>query len=235
MWSYYGSKTNLVDFYPAPKHDKIIEPFAGTARYSLKHFDKDVLLVDKYDVIVKIWQWLQKCSPADILGLPRFKAGDNINDHKYDCDEQRYLVGFLVGFGFTYPRKTATPRLHNRPNAMNYTIRQIASSLWKIKHWQVRHGSYESIKNQKATWFIDPPYQKGGHCYKCSNKSIDFEKLGAWARDRKGQVIVCENTSANWLPFRPMVKQNVLSGEHPEAIWTNEPTVYDNEQMVLFL
>ncbi len=59
MWSYYGAKTSIVDYYPKPKFDKIIEPFAGTARYALKYFDRDVLLVDKYDVIVKIWRWLQ--------------------------------------------------------------------------------------------------------------------------------------------------------------------------------
>lgn len=54
MWSYYGAKTNVINFYPRPKHDKIIEPFAGTARYALKYFDRDILLVDKYEVITKI-------------------------------------------------------------------------------------------------------------------------------------------------------------------------------------
>ena len=68
MWSYYGAKTNVIDHYPPPKCDKIIEPFAGTARYALKYFDREVLLVDKYDVIVKIWKWLQLCSPSDIYG-----------------------------------------------------------------------------------------------------------------------------------------------------------------------
>lgn len=37
MWSYYGSKTKLVDLYPPPKTDKIIEPFCGSAKYSLKY------------------------------------------------------------------------------------------------------------------------------------------------------------------------------------------------------
>ena len=52
MFSYYGSKSKVVDLYPRPKFDKIIEPFAGSARYALKYFDRDVLLVDKYEVIV---------------------------------------------------------------------------------------------------------------------------------------------------------------------------------------
>lgn len=234
MWSYYGAKTNIVDLYPPPKYQKIIEPFAGTARYALKYFDHDILLVDKYDVIVRIWKWLQQCSPKDILNLPRFKAGDKINDYQYDCEEQRFLVGFLVGFGFPHPRMTATPRLRNRPNAMNYTIKQIASQLWKIRHWEIRSGSYEEIENQKATWFIDPPYQVGGCKYKCSNKHLDYSKLATWCKTRYGQVIVCENNKATWMDFKPMVVQNVLSGKHRECIWSNEITAFDYVQQTLF-
>jgi site-specific DNA-adenine methylase len=231
MWSYYGSKTNIVDAYPRPKHSKIIEPFAGTARYALKYFDRDVLLVDKYEVIVKIWQWLQKCSSSDILGLPRFKKGDNINDVTYDCEEARLLTGFLVGFGFATPRDTATVRLRNRPNAQNYTIGRIAAELYKIRHWTIRHGSYNEIENEPATWFVDPPYQFGGHAYKHSNKKIDFDHLSQWSRDRKGQVIVCENTKATWMDFKPLVNQNCLSGKNLEAIWTNEVVSYAGRQL----
>ena len=235
MWSYYGSKTNVIDYYPAPKQGKIIEPFCGTARYALKYFDHEILLVDKYDVIIKIWKWLQLCSPSDVIGLPRFKKGDNINEHKYDCEEQRLLVGFLVGFGFPSPRTTASPRLRNRPNAMNYTINRIASQLWKIRHWEFVCGDYEEIQNQPATWFIDPPYQFGGHCYKHSNKKIDFEKLAGWSMEREGQIIICENMKATWLDFKPMKTQNVLSGSHSEGIWSNFPTAYDNIQTSLFI
>jgi hypothetical protein len=137
MWSYYGAKTNIVKHYPKPVHSKIIEPFAGTARYALRFFDREVLLVDKYEVIVRIWQWLQKCSPGDILGLPQFKMGENINSATYSCDEERFLVGFLVGFGSQSPRKTATTRLRNRPNASLFKMKSIASQLWKIRHWKL--------------------------------------------------------------------------------------------------
>ncbi len=235
MWSYYGAKTNIVKYYPRPKLHKIIEPFAGSARYALEYFECDVLLVDKYDVIIKIWKWLQQCSPSDILGLPRFKSGQNINEFTYDCEEQRLLIGFLVGFGFESPRKTATPRLRNRPNAMNYTIKRIAAQLYKIKHWTIQQGSYEDIPNQIATWFIDPPYEFGGHVYPHSNKKINYSSLAEWSRDRKGQVIVCENTKATWMDFKPMIQHQVLSGKNYEAIWTNEPTIYDNEQTQLEL
>lgn len=233
MWSYYGAKTNIIDLYPKPLHDKIIEPFAGTARYALKYWEKDVLLVDKYPVITEIWKWLQECSEQDVLALPTFKEGQNINDHVYDCDAQRYLVGFLVGFGFTNPRKIASPRSRHRPNSQKFTIKRIASQLYKIRHWEIRSGSYDDIENKVATWYIDPPYMFGGHAYICSNKKINFESLAEWCMTREGQTIVCENTRATWLPFVPMTKQQTLSGENSEAIWTNYHTHYNNIQQEL--
>lgn len=58
MWSYYGSKSKIIDYYPAPKFDKIIEPFAGSARYSLKFFDKNITLVDLSESVVNAWKYL---------------------------------------------------------------------------------------------------------------------------------------------------------------------------------
>jgi len=71
MFSYYGSKSKIVDYYPPPKHKRIIEPFAGSARYSLKYWQNDVLLVDKYPVIIEVWNYLKNASVNDILKLPR--------------------------------------------------------------------------------------------------------------------------------------------------------------------
>ena len=72
MFSYYGSKSKIVDYYPPPKHKRIIEPFAGSARYSLKYWQNDVLLVDKYPVIVEVWSYLKNASEADILNVALF-------------------------------------------------------------------------------------------------------------------------------------------------------------------
>ena len=69
MFSYYGSKSKIVDYYPPPKHKKIIEPFAGSARYSLKYFDRDILLIEKYEPLVKLWRWLQVATEKDIDNL----------------------------------------------------------------------------------------------------------------------------------------------------------------------
>src|SRR3990167_4387390 len=103
MWSYYGSKSKIVNYYPPPKYDKIIEPFAGSARYSLKYFDREVILVDKYDVIVRLWKWLQECKPSDILKLPKLKQGEFVSDFNLSYEEG-LLVGFLAGTAQGKPR-----------------------------------------------------------------------------------------------------------------------------------
>lgn len=132
MWSYYGSKANIVHLYPKPKHPKIIEPFAGTARYALRYFDRDVLLVDKYEVVVRIWKWLQKCSEQDILKLPRkLEVGMKLSSFTFDCDEAKWLMGFLVSKGVESPRYTVTDWVAiDRPNFANFLLKKISANLF---------------------------------------------------------------------------------------------------------
>lgn len=235
MWSYYGAKTNVVHLYPPPKYGKIIEPFAGTARYALKYWDREVLLVDKYDVIIKIWKWLQRCSPKDVLSLPRrIKPKESIESFKFDCEEAKMLMGFLISYGVEKPRVNATDKHLHRPNFVNFSLMRIAANLFKIKHWQFLNDSYENVPNETATWFIDPPYQFGGHSYVHNNKSIDFGQLGAWSRSRIGQVIVCESDKADWMDFIKMATHKGRTGMQHEVFWTNEPTSYGVKQMGLY-
>lgn len=234
MWKYFGSKGTIIQYYPKPQFDKIIEPFAGTARYALRYFDRDVLLVDKYELLINIWKWLQKCSPGDIRKLPRLKMGENIDDFNFDCEEAKNLVGFTIGFMTSTPRKTGTIKLKERPNFANFTLTKIEKSLYKIRHWQIECMSYDEIENQKATWFIDPPYLAGGENYVHSNKDIDYCHLANWCKSRKGQSIVCETEPANWLPFKPMRRHKTRNGFQYELIWSNMPTEFDNEQLKIF-
>ena len=230
MFSYYGSKSKIVDYYPPPKNKKIIEPFAGSARYSLKYWQNDILLVDKYHIIVNTWKWLQQCSENDIRKLPIMKLGESLDNFDLSEDE-RIFMGFIVQQGTTGLRKTVSSyAVDSIPTQLN----NIANQLYKIKHWNIIQLSYEDLKNENATWFIDPPYQFGGEHYKESSKNINFTELSEWCKSRNGQVIVCENTKADWLPFKPMVEMQGSMFKTTEAIWSNIPTNYDNIQQTLF-
>lgn len=198
MWSYFGSKANVVKLYPKPKHTKIIEPFAGTARYALR--------------------------------LPK---GTHLDSITFDCIEAKWLMGFLCNKGLESPRKTVTGLVSvDRPNFANFQLMTIARNLFKIRHWKIRLGCYSDIPNQTATYFIDPPYQKGGKSY--VHSKIDYDHLADYCRTREGQVMVCETPEATWLPFKPFTTHKVKKGMQSEGIWMNEKTVFDNVQQKLF-
>lgn len=228
MFSYYGSKSKIIDYYPAPKHSKIIEPFAGSARYALKWFDRDVLLVDKWDVIIKIWHYLQAASPADIMALPEPAYKESIEKYNLS-DGERLLMGFMVSRGVAFPQKTV-----QQFSDIHEAKTQIAAQLYKIRHWEIRQGDYRDIPNQEATWFIDPPYQFGGEYYWTGNKHINYPALADWCKAREGQSIVCENTKADWLPFYSMFELHGTIHTTVEAIWSNYPHNFQARQPSLF-
>lgn len=231
MWSYYGTKKKISKYYPKPIHDTIIEPFAGAGQYSLfgNNWKKQVILIDKYKVIVDIWKYLIRAKKEDILKLPDMFENNNIDNHNELLPEEKYLIGFCINCGSACPKKTA--KKYNNWNKQKIII---ANNLYKIKHWKVFYNEYINIPNKKATWFIDPPYQFGGEWYRESNKKIDYQSLGEWCKSRKGQIIVCENTKANWLDFKPLRQiQGARNTNTVEAIWSNHKTNYDAVQQSL--
>jgi hypothetical protein len=217
MWSYYGRKTKIVNKYPEPIHNVIVEPFAGTAVYSLNkdNWKKQVILIEKYDVIVDLWHYLQQSKPEDILKLPDLSFGECVDDFTQLCKEEKNLIGFCINRGSASPKKTA--KKFNDWNKNKYVI---ASNLHKIKHWDIKQGEYnefEDVNKLTATWFIDPPYQYGGQYYR--HKFTDYDKLAEYCKTINGQVIVCENTKANWLDFKPLVQMQGQLHITTEAIW----------------
>lgn len=214
MWSYYGSKSKIVKYYPKPKYNKIIEPFAGSARYSLLYFENDITLYDKYPKIVKLWKYLQNASINDILGLPDMEYGQNVDMFNLS-EEEKILIGFCINEGSASPKKSV-----GKFQSWNKNKVKIANSLYKIRHWVIQEYDYQLIKNETATWFIDPPYQHGGQYYVKGNKFLNFASLSDWCKSRNGQIIVCENTKADWMPFVPLIEMKGIKHKTIEAIYT---------------
>lgn len=220
FFSYYGSKWRLAPKYPSPLGNTIIEPFAGSACYSLAHPAKVVKLYDKYDKICAVWEYLIGVSEKEIRELPLIPPGETIPTGL--AEEQKILIGFWLSKAATSPRKTMRTKDYGiKAMWWGETIRErIASQLKYIRHWSIEQASYDEIENQDACWFVDPPYQVGGEQYICSSKSIDFEHLGDWCRGRQGQVIVCERNGAKWLPFERFLETKGIAKKSVEAVWT---------------
>jgi hypothetical protein len=208
FWRYYGGKYRAAPKYPAPVYDHIIEPFAGAAGYALRYHTRRVTLVDAYPVVAWIWRYLIAATPAEILRVPLVESIDDLP--AWVPQEARWLVGFWLNTAATAPRRTLSAGMR-RSRERGYTMsgwversrERVASQVDAIKHWRIIEGSYADLPNVGATWFVDPPYNnKAGSHYVHGPKTLDYNALGAWCRKRKGHVIVCENTGADWLPFR---------------------------------
>lgn len=214
MFYYYGRKEKVFRYYPKPKYNTIIEPFAGSAVYSLKNYEKNIIILDKDERIINIWNYLKGATSDDILSLPLIYRGQTLNDPEFE--ELTLVQKDLISF-FSNPSSAQPKRSVGKFNIWHEKNRKrLSEDVNKIKHWEIILGDYHDIPNQKATWFIDPPYQgNGGKYYKHGNKNMDYDELSEWVRSRKGQVIVCENSEANWLPFNPLKK---LQGQRRKTV-----------------
>jgi site-specific DNA-adenine methylase len=224
FFSYYGAKWRVAPKYPKPRHARIVEPFAGAAGYSICHASRDVQLWDANPIIVGVWDYLIRVRRCDFIRLPTYF--ENVDDLRC-CQEAKWLIGFWLNAANANPCKTMSAWGRIKPNQVNFwgmrCRLRIATQLHAIRHWRIRQASYKSIRNAKATWFVDPPYQNScGRAYKFNG--IDFDDLGAWCRKRRGQVIACEQVGADWLPFKPFLKLQSANGSNRssrEVIWSN--------------
>lgn len=221
--SYYGGKIKLARRYPTPQYDTIIEPFAGSAGYSTIYFKKKVILIEKYPVLAELWKYLIRADPKRIISLPDVEEGQKVRDIKGLCQEEKSLIGWWVQIAINAPRQSFNKGRNSSGTWGSHIRLHVARQVQLIRHWKVIEGEYTDAPDIKATWFIDPPYQKQGKYYICPSKDIDFDSLGKWCREREGQVMVCENQGATWLPFKPFKdapsSRGDIGNRSLEAIW----------------
>lgn len=212
--------------YPAPQHNTIVEPFAGSAGYSLRYYWKKVVLCEKDPIIAGVWAYLIKVRPHEILRLPDIGPADCVDELRA-CPEAKSLIGLWLNRGVARPRKSPSAWMRDgiRPGSFwGERVRNtIALQLEHIRHWRIYNTSYEGCPVRgSATWFIDPPYQKAGHHYRYGSRQIDYTELSEWCRSRRGLTIVCENRGADWLPFGPLrsTKTTRAGRRSKEVVWT---------------
>ncbi len=219
MFYYYGRKKRIVKYYPEPQYDTIIEPFAGSAAYAMEYYDRNVILYEINNKIYSVWAYLQDASPKDILALPLLEKGQCLNNEEFNylSDAEKWTIGLYLNPGSSVPKKSPG----NFCDWDEKHRKLLSEELYKVKHWTIKNESYENALNMKATWFVDPPYSGNGGKYYVNNK-IDYTSLGAWCIDRSGQVIVCENAGADWLPFENLVDLKGQKHNRKEVMWYAE-------------
>jgi len=189
MFYYFGSKARIAKYYPQPLSEVVVEPFAGSAGYSCLHRTKNVILVERDPRVVDLWRRLVGMSTDEILNIPPPTVGVPSSD-------LLVMLRAASEHSLTSRYITVTERMASR---WPHLLRRVAEMVPNIQHWEIIEGDYTDAPDIKATWFIDPPYQniERGYAY----RDIDYGELAMWCRSRKGQVIVCEQAGASWLPF----------------------------------
>ncbi len=207
MFYYYGRKKQIAKHYPLPLYDVIVEPFAGAASYSLHgdNWRKEVVLIEKDKRVADIWQWLiTEATPAAILALPNLHVGEK-------SSEFLHIVHAATKMAFKYKTIKVTPVLER-----NWEIskRVMASSLHKVRHWELIVGDYSIAPDIEATWFVDPPYKDApGDGYAHGSNELDYPRLSQWILARRGQLICCEGQNGDYLPFLPLVTLPGVAGK----------------------
>lgn len=233
FFTFFGGKWRTAMYYPAPKHDILIEPFAGSAGYALRYHDRKVILVEKDPLIAATWRYLLRVTPAEVLDLPDIQTGQTVDDLPV-CEEARLLIGWWVNKGSATPHKSPSAWMRSGGSPCDFwgaPIRQrIASQVETIRHWKIIEGNYTQSPDIEATWFVDPPYQQSGRRYRLGSALIDYAHLSAWCRDLRGQVIVCEQSGATWLPFLPFRKTKANESRtggkvSNEVVWLSDTSL----------
>ncbi len=206
MFSYFGSKWKGARHFGAPREALVIEQFAGSACYSLRYRAPKVKLYDKYEVICVLWDFLIKCSDKDIADIPDWLPDREAIDRL--PVGARELVSFWVGYASTDISRMSLTTYHNYAGRGDCSVwgagvkARIIKQKPIIKDWEIDCLDYSQIPNERAHWFIDPPYNNSaGAKYIHGSGAIDYEKLAEWCISRRGVVQVAEQEGADWLPW----------------------------------
>jgi hypothetical protein len=228
FFTFYGGKWRSAPHYPKPRYSRTVEPFAGSAGYSTRYYLNDVVLVEKDPIIAGLWRWLIGASSGEILALP-LEIPTTIRDLGL-APGPSALIGFWCNKGAASAVQSPSAWMRDGTRPKSYwgeVIRaRIADQVGAIRHWTIIEGDYTDAPDGESTDFVDPPYaNKAGSHYR--TKFAGHVALGEWCRNRPGQVIVCENDGATWLPFRHFrdIKSNPSKhgkGQSAEAVWLSD-------------
>ncbi len=249
LFKYFGSKYRSSKYYPAPRYPLIIEPFAGGAGYSLRYREHNVLLCDIDREVIDLWAWLIAADPKEIAAMPvtGLVTGQDIrtlglSDGAAQLMRRWQRTGHCSSWTISNitTGESAWCAEHGVGQAggntgmwHRNTRDYLVVAVEEIRHWSAVCESYENLPLVEATWFIDPPYDntgkdglRGGY----KHGKVDYSRLAEWCRSLPGQVIVCEQLGADWLPFRSSHEVSGIRGKmrgqagtrSQEVVWCSD-------------
>lgn len=241
LFKWFGSKWLSSKTLPKPNYERIVEPFAGGAGYSLRYAERDVMICETDQHIYDLWHWLihdatDRAIRQIPIGVPE---GTDIRTLGLSYGQQLLLKSWQrtnnVGSCWTI-----SP-WGNKPGQWTANTRErVASEFGAVRHWTLRRDGMQLLRTwdvpstgtvTPVTWFIDPPYL---YNYNYRQPAVDYMEMAALIRTNAGQAIVCEavcpktGTIPDWLPFEPWgsritSRRKATNNHHSkELLWTSE-------------
>jgi hypothetical protein len=232
LFKWFGSKWSASKLYPKPEHQIIIEPYAGSAGYSLNYSDRDVYIYDSHPALGKLWPWLIHAATQQlILDIPiNLPVGTNIRT--IGLSEGQQLLLRMWQRTNNCSDCWTVSKWGSLPGQWTANTRaRVAEEVSGIKHWKWGDLGSSWKWSTPATWHIDPPYLYN-YRYGCKFDHEDLAvKVSRIASD--SLIIVCEATCPktgqvpSYLPFQPFARRVTSrrkqgNNTHSnELIWTN--------------
>lgn len=208
MFYYFGRKGRLAQCYPTPEFPLVIEPFAGSMAFTLHYKPAEAIGIEVDPMVCWAWADVTCLTPAEILAIEEPALGTRVDD--------RWMMMAAGSHG------TARAKSYLWTDRMSRDLRKQKRFAarhvdYAVAHIDYRWGDYREAPDVEATWFIDPPYQRVRRGYR---SDLDYTELAEWVRSRRGQVIVCEQAGADWLPFEPLrVIRGTTNKVTTEMVW----------------
>jgi len=216
LFKWFGSKWLSSKTLPPPNFPDIVEPFAGSAGYSLRHCYHKVILYESNDYVRELWKWLVRdATQAAILDIPiNVLEGTDLRTIGLSRG-QLLLLKHWQRTNNVGDCWTVSP-WGNKPGQWTESTRsRVSEEFGCIEHWHIANSwnGMDAFGQQQvwpATWFIDPPYQ---YNYQYKSAPLNYRQLALEAERCLGQVIVCEavcqktNRIPDYLPFEFWAKR----------------------------
>jgi hypothetical protein len=205
LFKWFGSKWLSSKLLPAPKHDAIVEPFAGGAGYSLRHASHSVTIWDDDPNLRVLWPWLMQAKPADIRDIPiNCEIGMDIRSLGLS-NGQSMLLKHWQRTNNVGDCWTVSPWGHLPGQWTANTRARVADEIGAVSHWKFERPVWDL---PSTTYFLDPPYLHN-YRYRFGKNEFDHGWLANTVRGipASSQVIACEavcpKTGAvpSYLPF----------------------------------
>lgn len=210
LFKWFGSSWSSAKHYPAPlPRLPVFEPFAGSAGYSLNHFESNVVLWEVNPLLQELWCWLiYHATSQDILDIPlNLPEATDIRTLQLSWGQKLLLKNWQrtnnVGNCWTVSKWGHLPGQFTAN-----TRARVADQVNAIKHWQFRPIDW----TETGTYLCDSPYI---YNYPYGIKNFDYQKyvINVLGLPANSMAICCEaacsKTGAvpNYLPFEPSHRQ----------------------------